>query len=102
MRFGFSDGGGIQLFLVRVTKEVFLDDAEEATKHNRGKDNQRQRRCHNDVPVLKWVIDTENEAEGDGAADHAGEPDEDLLFDIQTSFHTTAFRRDLQKANCSK
>ena len=50
------------------------------------KNDERKGGGHNDIPVLKHLaVDSEDETEGNGATDHAGEPDEDLLFECQAA-----------------
>lgn len=54
-----------------------MKDTKERAEDHCGEDDEGEGGRHDHVAVLELVVDPQDEAEGDGATNHSGEPDED-------------------------
>lgn len=91
----------IHLFI--LSKEAILEDSKNTTKDNGRKYDEDESRRHNDVCILEhFLVNLENQTESNGASDHACEPNEDLLFEIELAIKFANFQEYQQAYNCNE
>lgn len=80
-----------------------MEQSKNGAKEYCRKDDEAESRRHNYVRVLKsFLVNLEYKTKGNGSSDHTGEPNENLLLEIQFAIEFEDFQEQKQTNYCNE